>query len=74
MEDDATQITLLRKAAKNILYTVANSNAMGVQVLGYAPAVWKMVANWIDVGLLGLLLLGLVLAVLKERKLKATRK
>ena len=74
MADDATQITLLRKAAKNILYTVANSNAMGVQVLGYAPAMWKVVANWIDVGLGGLLLLGLVLAVLKERKLKAARK
>ena len=45
-----------------------------MKVLGYQPALWKMVANWIDVGLLGLLLLGLVLAVLKERKLKATRK
>ena len=74
MEDDATQVTLLRKAAKNILYTVVNSNAMGVQVLGYAPAMWKMVTNWVDVGLVGLLLVGLMLAVLKDRKLKAARK
>ncbi|MBR6027777.1 MAG: glycoside hydrolase family 3 C-terminal domain-containing protein [Clostridia bacterium] len=74
MADDATQIALLRKATKNILYTVVNSNAMGVQVLGYAPAMWKMVANWTDVGLAGLLLLGLVLAILKDRKLRKARK
>ena len=73
MADDATQITLLRKATKNILYTVANSNAMGVQVLGYAPAMWKVVTNWIDVGLLALLVLGLVLAILKDRKIKAAK-
>ena len=71
MEDDATQITLLRKATKDILYTVVNSNAMGVRVLGYKTATWKMVANWADVGLVCLLLLGLILAIRKDKKLKA---
>ncbi len=70
MADDATQITLLRKATKNILYTVVNSNLNGVKVLGYETATWKMVTNWIDVGLMVLLLAGLVLAILKDRKLK----
>ena len=73
MADDATQVTLLRNATKNILYTVVNSNAMAVQVLGYKPALWKVVTNWVDVGLIVLLLLGLVLAVLKDKKLKAKK-
>jgi len=70
MEDDATQVTLLRQATKNILYTVVNSNVMGVQVEGYDAPLWQVVTWWIDGGICLLLLVGLVLAILKNRKLK----
>ncbi len=49
MPDDATQVTLLRKATKNILYTVANSNIMSVSVDGYAMETWRIVLIVIDV-------------------------
>ena len=39
---DATQATLIRKAAKNILYTVANSNAMNVKISGYLLPLWQV--------------------------------
>ena len=42
MPDDATQVTLLRKAAKNIMYTVANSNIMSVRVDGYKMEIWRV--------------------------------
>lgn len=56
-EDDATQITLLRKATKNILYSVVNSNAMSIKVDGYLRPMWINVMFFIDfviVALLGL--------------------
>ncbi|MDR1093526.1 MAG: glycoside hydrolase family 3 C-terminal domain-containing protein [Clostridiales bacterium] len=37
---DATQAAAIRKAAKNILYTVVNSNAMNAEILGYRKPVW----------------------------------
>lgn len=40
MEDDATQVRLLRQAAKNILYVTANSNVMSVVVDGYKAPLW----------------------------------
>ncbi|MDR2505164.1 MAG: glycoside hydrolase family 3 C-terminal domain-containing protein, partial [Oscillospiraceae bacterium] len=40
MPDDATQITLLRNATKNILYVTANSNVMSVVVDGYKAPLW----------------------------------
>lgn len=43
MADDATQITLLRQATKNILYSVVNSNAMSIKTNGYLMPIWKMV-------------------------------
>ncbi len=54
-EDDATQITLLRNATKNILYAVVNSNAMGVEITGYLRPVWQNVMFGIDIGLVVLL-------------------
>ena len=73
MEDDATQITLLRQATKNILYTVANSNVMNVSIEGYLRPLWQDVMMYIDIALGALLVLGLVLAILKARKLKKAR-
>ena len=72
-EDDATQITLLRNATKNILYAVANSNAMGATIIGYARPVWQNVMFGIDGGLAAVCLIGLALAILRKRKLAAAR-
>ncbi len=48
MEDDATQITLLRQATKNILYPVVNSNIMSITADGYKMPVWQIVMFLID--------------------------
>ena len=45
MWDDAAatspeDVTILRQAAHNILYTVANSNSVNVKVLGYRTEWW----------------------------------
>lgn len=49
---DATQVTVIRKAAKNILYTIANSNAMNAIIDGYKPPVWVVMLIWVNIGLL----------------------
>lgn len=38
----AQDVTVLRNAAHNILYTVANSNSVNVKVIGYRMPMWKM--------------------------------
>ncbi len=68
--DDATQITLLRNATKNILYAVVNSNAMGADIIGYQRPVWQNVMFGIDAGLIVLFALGAFLAFRKAKKLK----
>ncbi len=39
----AADVTVLRKAVKNVLYTVANSNALNNLNYRYEPAVWRIV-------------------------------
>ncbi len=70
-DDDATQITLLRKATKNILYTVVNSNAMSVNIEGYLKPLWQEWMVYIDIALGALLVLwgvGIILATKKNPK------
>lgn len=50
-EDDATQITLLRNATKNILYTVVNSNVMSLKVDGYKWPLWQELMVYADVAI-----------------------
>lgn len=47
--ETATDVSLLRRAAKNILYTTAHSNAMDVTVLGYKLPVWQVLLIIVDV-------------------------
>lgn len=72
-EDDATQITLLRNATKNILYTVVNSNAMGITSDGMMRPLWQDVLFGIDAALVVLLALWGVLTFVKAGK-KAKKK
>ena len=38
--DSAQDVTILRQATKNILYTVANSNSIQIKILGYRTEWW----------------------------------
>ena len=66
--DDATQITLLRNATKNVLYAVVNSNAMGAEIIGYQRPMWQNVMFIIDAALVVLLGLWGFLAFRKAKK------
>lgn len=46
--ETATDVSLLRRAAKNILYVTANSNAMNVTVIGYRLPVWQVILICVD--------------------------
>ena len=46
--ESATDVSLLRRAAKNILYATANSNAMNVTVLGYNLPIWQVILIVVD--------------------------
>lgn len=47
-ENDVADLTVLRQCAKNILYTVANSNALNGEVDHYNMAWWKVLVIVID--------------------------
>ena len=66
--DDATQITLLRNATKNVLYAVVNSNAMGAEIIGYQRPMWQNVMFIIDAALVVLLGLWGFMAFRKAKK------
>ncbi len=68
MEDDATQIALLRQATKNILYTVVNSNAMDVSITGYLKPLWQEVMIYVDIALAAVFVLWGVLAICKAKR------
>lgn len=71
MPDDATQVSLIRQAAKNILYVTANSNVMSVVVDGYKAPIWHTYMILLDAGIVLLCALWGVLinrAVRKKEK------
>ncbi len=68
MEDDATQIALLRQSTKNILYMVANSSAMSISTDGYLRPVWQTVMICVDIVMVAALAFWGVLAVRSVKK------
>jgi beta-glucosidase len=44
----ATQVSCIRRATHNILYTIANSNAMNSEVTGYRMALWRVILILVD--------------------------
>lgn len=44
----AADVTVLRKAAKNILYAVVNSNAMNGNIIGYKMPIWQVIAITVE--------------------------
>ena len=67
-EDDATQITLLRQATKNILYSVVNSNAMSIRTDGYLMPVWMIFMIVIEVVITLALVLWGVLVIRRVKR------
>ena len=64
----AGDVSMLRRAAKNILYTVSRTNAMEGEIVGYKIPVWQEIMFIADGGIVLLLLLGLFLALRARRK------
>ena len=54
---------ILRRAAKNVLYSFVNSNAMNAEVVGYKPALWQTVMYGIDIGIAAALVIWGVIAL-----------
>lgn len=68
MEDDATQIAMLRRSTKNILYMVANSSAMSISTDGYLRPVWQIVMICVDIVIVAALALWGMFAVRSVKK------
>ncbi len=47
----ATEVSVLRNAMKNILYSEANSNAMNADIIGYNMPIWMEALIWVDVAI-----------------------
>ena len=45
---NAKDVAILRQATKNVLYSIANSNAMGNKIIGYIPAWWEFLIWGLD--------------------------
>ena len=61
---------VLRTAAHNILYTVANSNSMNVEITGYAMETW-LTALLIADGVIAAALIAWGISVFRKKKEKA---
>ncbi len=59
--NDIKDVNILRNAAHNILYTVANSNSINTKVIGYGLETWVILLIIVDAAvLLTLILLGVI--------------
>lgn len=64
----ATQITCIRNSCKNILYTIANSNAMNKEIDGYRRPMWEITLIHIDVAIAFALLTWGAIVLIKAKK------
>ena len=72
---DVSDLVILRKCAKNVLYTVANSNAMNGEVIGYLLPIWQICLFVADgVIATGLVAWGVIVTVFYLRDRKRTEK
>lgn len=47
-QENAQDVSVVKQAAKNILYTVANSNSMNVEIVGYQMEWWRILLIVLD--------------------------
>ena len=73
--DNVKDVKLLRNAAHNLLYCIANSNAMKANVVGYENAVWENVFTaatiGISVGIVGWGAWAIISSLLKKEEAAA---
>lgn len=67
-DTSATQVTCIRNAAHNILYTVANSCAINSEVLGYRISDWKVLLIVIDCSLVAAFAIWAVILIVLSKK------
>lgn len=70
-ESSAQDVTILRNAAHNILYTVANSNSVNVKITDYRMAWWKIAIVAVDIAAVIALSLWGIGTISKARKYRA---
>jgi beta-glucosidase len=71
----ATQVASIKRASKNILYSIANSCAMNIKIKGYSLAPWIKTMAFIDGGL-GLAIVvwgGTIIALTIKKSKKETK-
>lgn len=68
---DATTLAAMRNATKNVLYTVANSNAMNLNIQGKRAPVWVRIMIGVDVGIVVALAGWGVWAIVSAKKKQA---
>jgi len=57
---------VLRRATKDLLYAFVNSNAMNAEVIGYNPPVWHSYLQYLNIGLIALVVVWGVLAFVRR--------
>ena len=74
-EESEGDVTVLRRAAHNLLYCVVNSNIMTIEITGYLPPVWQS-CLWIGEGVIGagLIVWGVLLFIPFIKSLKSEGK
>ena len=65
---DSGDAVVLNKAAKNVLYAFASSNAMNAEVIGYNPPLWHNYLTWLNIGAAAVIVLWGVLAFLRRAR------
>ena len=68
---DTADAVILAQCAKNIMYTVVNSNAMNRIVVGYSMPRWQLVMFIVDGVAAASLIAWLVTAIVRRKKRKA---
>ena len=69
-ESSVDDVVVLRQCAKNVLYVVANSNAMNGEIIGYKTPLWVMGMIALDVLAAAVIVLTGILTFRKYRKAK----
>lgn len=69
---DATTLASMQRATKNILYTVANSNAMNLNIVGMRLPVWVRIMLGVDAGIVVALAGWGVWAIISAKKKSAS--
>lgn len=65
---DTSDAVVLRKAAKNIMYSLVNSTAMNGEVIGYKLAIWQILLYCLDgIIALGIIGWGVGVAIVKQK-------